>query len=92
MKSTWENEWKNASTSDIKLYLEDLQKFLESICNSLGEGPYTFVSDELFEIIKSSPDYPELEKGMKKIYGDGWELISYEEADDKLGSGGDTDT
>lgn len=92
LKSTWENEWKNASTSDIKLYLEDLKKFLESICNSLGEGPYTFVSDELFEIIKSRSDYPEIEKEMKKVLGPGWELVPYKDADKKLGSGGDRDT
>lgn len=91
-KSTWENAWRDASTSDIKLYLEEFQKFLESICNSLGGGPYTFVSNELFEIIKSRPDYPEIEKDMKKVLGPGWELVSYEEADDKLGSGGDKDT
>lgn len=92
VESTWKKSWKNASTSDIKLYLEELQKFLESICNSLGGGPYTFVSDELFEIIKSRPDYPEIEKEMKKVLGPGWELVPYKDADKKMGSGGDTDT
>lgn len=90
-KSTWENAWRDASTSAIRCYLEDFRKFLKSLEKSF-DGPFTFASREMVEIIKNRPDYPELEKGMKKIYGDGWELISYEEADDKLGSGGDRDT
>ena len=80
-----EKAWKDVSISDIKFYFEENQKFLESICNSLGGGPYTFVSNELFEIIKSRPDYPEIEKEMKKVFGSGWKLVPYEEADKKTG-------
>lgn len=92
LESTWKKSWRDASVSDINLYLIKVQEFLESICNSLGGGPYTFVSDELFEIIKSRPDYPDIEKEMKKVFGSGWELVPHEEADKKLGFGGGADT
>lgn len=83
LENTWKKAWEDTSASTIMCYLEDLRKFLDSLGKSL-DGPYTFASKELVEIIKSRPDYPELERKMKKVYGPGWELVPYEEADKKL--------
>ena len=84
-------KWENVSAKSIICDLENLGKYLHSLANA-PSGPFTFLPKELVEIVKSRPDYPELERKMKMAFGSGWELVPLEEADEKLGSGGDKDT
>ena len=41
---------------------------------------YTIVGKNTREAIMNRPDWPELEKKMKAIYGDDWMLVTHEEA------------
>lgn len=47
----------------------------------------TYVPKRLYDDIISRPDWPEIERDMKKIYGDTWELVPIyfkkEEAEEK---------
>lgn len=38
-------------------------------------GIKTFVPEDLYEAMVSRPDCPEIEKRMKEIYGEAWEMV-----------------
>lgn len=40
----------------------------------------TLVPQSIKDALTSRPDWPEIDRRMKSVYGDKWELVSYEEA------------